>query len=492
MKESVVLLFPIFFPILAGVVLFCLPKRLNRKFLKWYLGTVLIQNFVILLHTILLGEISYTAFVLMDKLPIFFHIDALGIIFALVISVVWVGIGFFALGYMKHEQNEKIFFGFYLMSYGVLLGIVLAGNLITLYGFYELVTLLTLPLVMHTRTKEAVMAGLKYLFYSLCGAYMALFGMFFLHQYAETLTFQGGGTLDMTLVSGNEGILLVGIFLMIIGFGVKAGMFPFHGWLPTAHPVAPSPASAVLSAIVVKAGVFAIIRVVYYIVGPDFIRGTWVQYTWLILALITIFLGSMLAYNENIIKKRLAYSTVSQVSYILFGLALLNPVGFAGAILHTIFHAFIKSTLFLVAGCIIYKTKKNRVDELVGIGKEMPITIGCYTLASLALIGIPLTSGFISKWYLGTASLVSGISTIAWLGPVILLISALLTAGYLLPIMINGFFPGEHFDYQKVNHYEPNKFMLIPLVFFAFIAIVFGLFPNEIIKVILLIASEVL
>lgn len=491
MKESIVLLFPIFLPILAGGVLFCLPKRVSRKFLRWYVGIALVGNALILFNTILLGEISYTPFILMDKLPIYFHIDLLGIIFATIITIVWIGVGFFSFGYMKHEKNEKVFLGFYLITYGVLLGVVLAGNLITLYGFYELLTLFSLPMVMHTRTKEAVMAGLKYLFYSLCGAYMALYGMFFLYQYADTLAFVGGGTLDMTLLSGNEEILLIGIFLMIIGFGVKAGMFPFHGWLPTAHPVAPSPASAVLSAIVVKAGIFAIIRVVYYIVGPDFISGTWVQYAWMILALITIFMGSMLAYNENILKKRLAYSTVSQASYILFGLALLNPVGFTGAILNTIFHAFIKSSLFLVAGCIIYKTKKTKVDELVGIGKEMPITIGCYTLVSLALIGIPLTSGFISKWYLASASMVSGFPVISWLGPVILLLSALLTAGYLLPIMIKGFFPGIHFDYQNVNGYEPNKYMLIPVICFAFIAIILGIFPNEITKQILLIASEV-
>jgi multicomponent Na+:H+ antiporter subunit D len=196
------------------------------------------------------------------------------------------------------------------------------------------------------------------------------------------------------------------------------------------------------------------------------------------LSLVTVFMGSMLAYREKILKKRLAYSTVSQASYILFGLSLLQPAAMTGALLHVAFHAVIKACLFLSAGAIIYKTHKTNAEELRGIGKEMPITIWCYTFASAALIGIPPASGFISKWYLATGSLSSGIELFSWLGPVVLLISALLTAGYLLPITVNGFLPGADFDYGSLKKCEPNLTMLIPLVILAVLAVVLGIFPN--------------
>lgn len=322
------------------------------------------------------------------------------------------------------------------------------------------------------------MGGLKYLFYSLCGAYMVLLGIYFLNQYSTTLSFTAGGVLDMELVAGNEKVLLIVVFFMIIGFGVKAGMFPMHAWLPAAHPVAPAPASAVLSGIIVKMGVLGIIRTVYYLFGESFIRGTWVQTAWISLTLLTIFMGSMLAYREKVMKKRLAYSTVSQASYILFGLALLEPAAVTGAMLHMVFHAFIKSALFLSAGAIIYKTGKTNVEDMTGIGKEMPVTIWCYTFASLALIGIPPASGFISKWYLAQGALDSEIRFFSWFGPVILLVSALLTAGYLLPITIKGFLPGADFDYKNLEKKEPAMIMVIPLLILAALSVGLGIMPN--------------
>lgn len=244
--------------------------------------------------------------------------------------------------------------------------------------------------------------------------------------------------------------------IMLIGFGVKAGMFPLHAWLPAAHPVAPAPASAILSAVIVKAGVLAVIRTVYYIFGASFLRGTWVQTVWLTLTLITVFMGSMLAYREPVFKKRLAYSTVSQLSYILFGLAVMDVSSINGSLLHVLAHGLIKATLFLCAGAIIYTTGKTRVNELRGIGKEMPLLMWCYTIVSLGLIGIPPTGGFISKWYLAVGSLSGALPIFRWLGPAVLLISALLTAGYLLPLTIHGFLPGDDYDYAKHTKREPS------------------------------------
>ena len=335
------------------------------------------------------------------------------------------------------------------------------------------------------------MAGLKYLFYSFAGAYMALFGVFFIGRYAKTLEFTPGGVIDPSVFRENETLFFVVAMLMILGFSVKAGMFPMHAWLTAAHPAAPGPASAVLSGIIVKAGVLAVIRVVYYTVGADFLRGTWVQAVWMALTLLTVFMGSLLAFREPVFKKRLAYSTVSQISYILFGLSLLTPVAVTGALLHTVFHAFIKCALFLTAGIFIFQCGKSRVEELEGIGKRMPGTLWCYTFASLALIGIPPASGFISKWYLAQGALKAGVGIFGWLGPVVLLISALLTAGYLLPVTMKGFFPG-HGEAVSAEKQEAKPGMLFPLAVLAAAAVLLGVFPNPLIQYVSRIAEALM
>lgn len=492
MSQSVLILSAIFIPILWGLVLLVKPEFKSRKALLLASGAGLVVAGVLGSAVILGGEQEVFLLTFGKNMNIFFSVDNVSRLFAVVVTVVWMLAGFYAFEYMKHEKEEKRYFGFYLLVFGVLYALVFAGNMVTYYLFYEMMTLLSMPLVLHSKTKEAIMGGLKYLFYSLFGAYMVLFGIYFLNKYALTLNFTAGGALDMQAVAGNEGILLVAAFAMIVGFGVKAGMFPLHAWLPTAHPVAPAPASAVMSGIIVKMGVLGMLRVVYYLFGADFIRGTWVQSVWLVLSLITVFMGSMLAYREKVMKKRLAYSTVSQISYILFGMALLVPEGLTGSLLHVVFHAVIKSALFLCAGAIIYKTGKTSVDELKGIGKEMPVTIWCYTFASAALIGIPPASGFISKWHLAIGALDSGIATFSWLGPVVLLVSALLTAGYLLPITVNGFLPGADFDYEKLEKKEPVKMMVIPIMILAVLAILLGVFPSTLTKFISSIVGMVL
>lgn len=448
-------------------------------------------------YLILTGEKSLTLFTLVQDIPIFFRIDGVSRLFVAVVSVIWAAAGIYSLVYMQHEGEEKRYYGFYLLLYGVLMGLDLAGNLVTMYLFYELVTLTSFPLVLHNGTREAVMAALKYLFYSMCGAYAGLFGIFILNRYCDSLSFTAGGTLGAS-VQGHEGILLTAVFLMLVGFGAKAGMLPLHAWLPAAHPVAPSPASAVLSGIIVKSGVLAVIRVVFYIVGPDLIRGTWVQYAWMTLALLTVFMGSMLAYREKVFKKRLAYSTVSQVSYILFGLALLSPQGFEGALLHFAGHAVIKCGLFLTAGVFLYRFGYSRVEQLTGMGKKMPVTMWCYTIFSLGLIGIPPTVGFVSKWHLAEGALHLGnafgalpeesgawltedIGAFSWIGPAVLLVSALLTAGYLLPIVMKGFFPGEEAEGLDLTREEPSPCMLLPLIVLAALTLLLGIFPDALI-----------
>ena len=277
------ILLPIFLPSLAGIVLLASSfyehikygqtDEKKRKSVHLFSGAVLAVSAAAALWIAWRGTGSVTLFYLMEDIPVFFQVDALGSVFASFMSIVWVLVAVYSFVYMEHEGNEKRFFGVYLLVYGVLIALDFAGNLVTLYLFYELMTLTSMPMVLHNGSKASIMAALKYLFYSMCGAYLGLFGIFFLYKYCGTLSFVAGGSLNLALAAGNEGILLIAVFAMLIGFGAKAGMFPLHAWLPAAHPVAPSPASAVLSGIIVKAGVLAVIRVVYYTVGADFLRG---------------------------------------------------------------------------------------------------------------------------------------------------------------------------------------------------------------------------
>ena len=481
------ILLSILFPILAGLFLLIgcrtplsgKKSAVSRKTLVTLTGIFLVISAGLVIAALLTAKDGFTLFFLTKTLPIYFRIDSVGTLFSLLAVTVLLCAGFFSFEYMKHEEHESRYYGFYLILFGVLNALCFAGNLITFYLFFELLTLSSMPLVLHSGSREAIMAGSKYLFYSLCGAYGALFGIYFLYRNCDSLTFTTDGALRASAVTEHGGFLLLTAFVMLLGFGVKAGMSPMHAWLPTAHPVAPAPASAVLSAVIVKAGVLATIRVIGMF-GPDFLRGTWVQTVWIILTLITVFMGSMLAYREPVLKKRLAYSTVSQLSYILFGLAVMNETSLTGALCHVLAHGFVKAVLFLCAGAMIYKTGKTRVEEMRGIGKEMPLTLWCFAIASLGLIGIPPTGGFVSKWYLALGSLQSGLPVFDVLGPVILLVSALLTAGYLLPPVVHGFFPGADYDYGSLQKREPCKLMTVPIIILTILSVLIGLFPDMI------------
>lgn len=419
---------------------------------------------------------------LTEKLNVAFHIDELSLLFAVLTTVMWILVGIYALDYTKHDKHRKRFFFFYILVYFVLLGLDFSANAITMYMFYEFMTLTSMPLILHEQTPEAVKAAFKYLYYSIAGALFALFGIFVFAQYAPTLDFVPGGVLNAAVIKGHETLFMAAILCMLIGFGAKAGMFPLHAWLPEAHPVAPAPASAVFSGIIAKSGVLAVIRAVFYMAGPEILKGSWVQTVWMVLALVTVLMGSMRAYQENVLKKRLAYSTVSQISYVLFGLATLQPAGFAGALLHVIFHSTAKDLLFLGAGSVIHQTGKTKVDELRGIGKQMPVTLWCFTFAGLSLIGIPPFSGFLSKWYLAEGALKAGMNGFSWVGPAILLISALLTAGYLLPITIDGFLPGKQYRDEEFEKCESGKKMTIPMILLAAAVLLMGIFPEGLVE----------
>ena len=475
---SFLLLLPVLFPVSIGLILLLVPAAKNARTRTILTIATLAATVALLIPVLVQQPLTLKLFTLSDSLPVFLHADTMGKVFACVMAFVWAVAGLYSFHYMAHEGKEQRYYALYLISLGVLMGLCFSGSIITFYMFFEAMTLLTMPMVMHSGKKDAVAAGLKYLIYSVLGASLVLLGVFVLSPYVTSFSFTSGGVLDMAKIQaeGKEGFVLTFSLLMLMGFGAKAGLFPLHGWLPTAHPAAPSPASAVLSGVITKAGVLGVARLIFCYLGVNNLRGTWVQTAFMSLTLLTVFTGSLLALHENHLKRRLAWSSVSQVSYILFGLSTMTTAGFVGALLHVICHSLVKDTLFMSAGAIILKTEKTDVRELEGIGRRMPVTMGCFTVASLGLIGIPPCMGFISKWYLAQGSLAAtGIPAFfTWLGPVVLLVSALLTAGYLMPIISNGFFKGDHHIEKDDVPYS----MLVPLLVLAVLSVVLGAFPG--------------
>ena len=481
--EGLMLILAILLPVAAAFMTLLIPwVNQTRKNRCLFVGAALVLECVVVTLVALGGERTAVLFYMTDQLPIALRSDGTSMVFSLVMTIMWTISGFFSFSYMRHEKNEKSYYAFYLLVLGTLMGLTLSGTMVTMYLFFEAMTLLSVPMVLHTRSKEAIAAGIKYLIYSVAGATMGLLGIFILTPNLSSPFFVAGGSLLTEGLNISREALLGIIFVTLVGFGTKAGMFPMHGWLPTAHPVAPAPASAVLSGVITKAGVLCIIRMIFYVIGPDFIRGTWVQMALLGCATVTVFMGSMLALREKLLKKRLAYSSVSQVSYVLCGLFLLNTMSFDGALLQIVFHALTKDALFLCVGAIIYATGITRVEELQGLSKRMPWTMSMFTICAISLVGIPPLGGFISKWYIaeGAVAATLPVQVFSWLVPTVLLISALLTAGYLLPPSITAFFDLRQEEDRQVAvvRLKPDWLMVVPILILTLAIAILGVFPG--------------
>lgn len=488
MNEFMMLII-ILLPILGGAVSAVLPfhKREHRFiFLEAFIISTTILVWWLLFNK---PEEAFRVVYFTGNLSIDLKMDGLGMVFAGLVSALWPFAMLYSFEYMKHETHERMFFMFYTMTYGVTLGIALSGNLMTMYFFYELLTLVTVPLVMHTLSREAILASRKYLYYSLGGAAFAFIGLIFIILYGVNMDFTFGGVLDLSKVSDRTNILLLIYVFSFLGFGVKAAVCPFNSWLPQAG-VAPTPVTALLHAVaVVKSGAFAIMRITYYSFGMNFLRGTWAQNVVMAVVIFTILYGCSRALKETHFKRRLAYSTISNLSYILFGVTIMTPLGLVGALCHMVFHAVMKITSFFCAGAVMYKTGKNYVHELDGIGKYMPKVFGIFTLSAMGLIGVPGLAGFISKFHLATAAVYSD-NVMAYVGIGALLISALLTAIYMLSIVVRAFFPPADFDDSNIKTVkDPNWMMLLPLAVFSIFIVALGLFSNPLVSFFLKIAE---
>ncbi len=469
------MLLVVLIPFVVGVLIPALPFRTRRQMCIFTgLGALLNSVLVILLLLNPPAE-ALTVFRFTGNLSVTLGIDGPGSVFACLAAVMWPLALLFSFEYMKHENNEKSFFLFYVIAYGITLGVALSENILTMYFFFELLSLSTLPLVMHTRTREAILASRTYLYYMLGGAAFAFIGMTFILTYGTTSSFVMGGVLDLAKIGGRTNMLLVVYVLCFCGFSVKTAMWPFSSWLPKAS-VAPTPVTALLHAVaVVNTGAFAAMRITYYSFGADVLRGTWAQQLPMALVIFTIVYGCSRALKETHLKRRLAWSTVSNMSYILFGVLLMSPQGLVGALTHMVFHSFMKICAFFCAGAVLYKTERNYIHELNGFGRKMPRVFVIFSIASFALMGVPGLCGFVSKWNLAKAAVGSN-DLLAYAGVAALLISALLTAMYMLTIVVRAFFPGKGFDYETIRDVEdPGWMMILPLVIFAALLFVFGL-----------------
>lgn len=374
-------------------------------------------------------------FEMLPGLDFVLRTDPLAVLFMALSATLWLLTTIYAVGYLEKGPHRSRFFGFFSICVGATVGIAMAGNLFTFLLFYELLTLATYPLVVHRGTAAALKAGRLYLIYTLSGGLMLLVGTLWLSVLAGSTEFVPRGIVA-DLTDDHAGTLRIIFVLLIAGVGVKAALVPLHAWLPISM-VAPAPVSALLHAVaVVKAGAFGIMRVVYEIYGIDTAQALGVTGPLAALAAVTIIYGSIRALGQDDIKRRLAFSTVSQVSYITLGVALASPVAAIGALAHLIHQGLMKITMFMAAGNLAEELHIKKVSQMNGVGRLMPGTMLAFSLAALGMIGVPPLAGFISKWYLASGSLAGNADWVI----AVLLGSSLLNAAYFLPILHRAWF----------------------------------------------------
>ncbi len=433
-------------------------------------GVLKFSIVVSIFFIVLQGNIvEYSLSTIMPMVPLKFRADPFGTLFATTSSFLWILTSLYSIGYTRalNEHAQTRYYFCFAIALSSTMGIAFAANLFTLFIFFEILTVATYPLVIHRETPDAMSAGRKYLAYLMTADALLLFSVVLTYSLTGSLDFVGQGFLAG---QGSKLILTILFITFLVGF-TKAAFMPLHSWLPSAM-VAPTPVSALLHAVaVVKAGVFGIVRVVGYVYGINLMAELGLNIFLASLASFTIIAASLFALAQDNLKRRLAYSTISQLSYIILGVALLNPAGLMGGILHIVTHAFMKITLFFCAGAVYVVAHKENISEMVGIGRTMPVTMIAFTIGAFGMSGVPSTCGFISKWYLWLAPIESGQLIFLF----ILLISTLLNMAYFFPIISIAFFKGPE-KQEKIK--EAPIFMLVALVITAIATIILGTIPQ--------------
>jgi multicomponent Na+:H+ antiporter subunit D len=458
---------------LAAALLIVLSRRRPNLRELWSLAAAVVKLGIVtsMLPSVLAGSTFETRLMpLVPGLTLHLRTDPFGMVFALLASGLWVLTTIYSIGYMRSGgyENQTGYFSSFAVCMSSAIGIAFAANLITFFVFYEILTIATYPLVVHNRDRESVAAGRKYLAYTLIAGQALLVAVVWCAQLAPEAGFRPGGF----LAGRASPPVLTAIFvLFVVGVGVKAAIMPLHGWLPAAM-VAPTPVSALLHAVaVVKAGAFGCVRIVGFVFGVDLVHELGLDRALAIAAAVTILLASVRALGETHLKRRLAYSTVSQLSYIVLGAALGSVHALVGAIFHIAAHGFMKITLFFCAGSIYTRTHKESIRDLDGLGREMPVTFAAFTVGALGLAGMPLFAGFLSKWNLGLGALESGHPVYLF----VLVLSGLLNFAYFFPIVHAGFFRGPK---RAIRFAEPGAALWLPLAATATISIVLGVYPD--------------
>jgi multicomponent Na+:H+ antiporter subunit D len=455
-------------------------RRANlREFWSVAAGVVMLALVASMIPEVWAGRTPHCVlFRILPGIELAFRVDALGLLFALGASFLWIATSFYSIGYMRSlgEHAQTRYFACFALAMSATMGVAFSANLFTLFLFYETLTLSTYPLVGHKETPEARAGARKYIIYLLGAAKLFLLAAIILtYNVAGTLEFRKGGIFPASALAAQPALLYVIFALFLYGFAKNAVM-PLHSWLPAAM-VAPTPVSALLHAVaVVKTGVFATLRVFLFVFGPEAMRQLGTDKLALGVASVTILAGSLLALRQDNLKARLAFSTISQLSYIILGGALLTPGGVVGGIAHVTNHAMSKITLFFCAGSIYVSSRKTEVSQLSGLAKRMPWTMAAFALASLSLVGVPPAGGFVSKWYmaLGSVERASG-----WLLGV-LLAGSLLSAAYLGPILYKAYFEAAPDSGQSQVREVP--WIVIPLAVCAVASLVLGVFPDPVLK----------
>lgn len=464
----------------AAVLILCLRHRANLRDTVSVVAAVLKFLIVISLAPLVMagGTHDLTLFEVLPGVAFAFRVDALGMVFATVSSLLWILAALYSIGYMRsqNEHAQTRFFAAFAVSLSAAVGGAFAANLFTLVIFYEVLSLVTYPLVYHKEDETSWTGSRRYMVY-LLGASKSLLlaGLALTYHLAGTLDFMPQGLFGDTDASGT--LLSVVYFCYLFGFA-KAAIMPFHAWLPAAM-VAPTPVSALLHAVaVVKMGVFCLLRVIFHVMGVDLMGSLGLAIATAYLVSFTIVMASIYALTRDDLKARLAYSTVSQLSYIILGAVLLTPMAAVGGVTHIAAHAFSKITLFFCAGSIYCASHRRNISDLAGIGRQLPWTMGAFFIGSLGMIGLPPTGGFISKWYLVLGSAQAG--EMVFLA--VLLVSAVLNAAYFLPVTYTAFFerakPPQDQSLVAMQDVREIPMVAVPLLISALLSVALGLNPG--------------
>ena len=454
-------------------------RRANlREFWSVSAGVVMFALVAGMIPEVLAGRTpECVLFRILPGIELAFRVDAFGLLFAAGASLLWILTSCYSIGYMRalKEHSQTRYFACFALALSATVGVAFSANLFTVFLFYEALTLVTYPLVGHKETVEARAGARKYVIYLLGAAKLFLLAAIILtYNVAGTLEFRSGGILSAEQATAQPGLLFIIFALFLFGFA-KNALMPLHSWLPAAM-VAPTPVSALLHAVaVVKTGVFCTVRVVLFVFGPSTMRDIGADQLALVAASVTILVGSLLAMGQDNLKARLAFSTVSQLSYIILGVALLNQSGVLGGVAHITNHAVSKITLFFCAGSIYVSTHKTEISQMSGLAKRMPWTMAAFALASLSVVGIPLTSGFVSKWYLALGTVDGG--RLVLLG--VLLVSSFLNAIYLGSIVYKAYFEEASPTSEEVRE---APWIVAPLAVSAAASLILGLYPAPVLE----------